>query len=88
MLKEFKNDIKFEHLNEEHQAIANLIGLKNFLKLVDFRGGSFLYIPQLKTISRETRNAAIRSEFNGDYQELALKYSLTQRQIKYIINNK
>ncbi len=80
--------IQFEHLNEEHQAIANAIGLENFLKLVSLYGGSFLYIPQQKTIIRETRNEAIRSEFNGDYKQLALKYSLTQRQIQRIINTK
>lgn len=78
--------VKLEHLEEEARALAELIGIENFKKLVRIYGGASIYIPKMDSISKEARNEQIREEFTGDnLHELALKYHLTDKWVRDII---
>lgn len=45
-----KNEIKIQDLEPQHQEIANVIGLDNFLKLCEELGGSAILTPTLQSL--------------------------------------
>lgn len=72
---------------DSHKDIANYIGVDAFKKLVQLIGGSSLYIPKETSLTRPIRNRIIKESFNGDYKTLARKYSITEAQIRNIIDS-
>ncbi len=81
-----------EHLNiddlkEEQAEVAELIGLSNYKKLISYYAGTSIYIPKLNDIERRQRNEKIRSEYekNNDLKSLAIKFGLTEVQIRTIV---
>ncbi|MGL4796540.1 MAG: Mor transcription activator family protein [Paraclostridium sp.] len=72
---------------DSHKDIANYIGVDAFKKLVQLIGGSSLYIPKETSLTRPIRNRIIKESFNGDYKILARKYSITEAQIRNIIDS-
>lgn len=78
--------LTYEDLSQEHQGIADLIGLDVFKTLVRKYGGTYLYIPKEDNITRPIRNTMIKTEFTGsNIRELAKKYQLSEVQILSII---
>lgn len=71
--------------DEQQKSIAELIGIENYIKLVDFYGGSSIYIYKRDSFLRILRDKQIRKEFKGNYRELAQKYNLTEIAIRNII---
>lgn len=56
--------------------------------MVECIGGCRLTFPDFRDLYRAERNRRIRNEFTGaNYQELAILYRLTPRQVRHIINN-
>lgn len=81
--------VTVEHLDEENAALAQLIGIENFRKLVKSYGGSPLYIPKAESIARAVRNERIRSEFDGgNVRELAARYGLTESWVREIVSDR
>lgn len=82
--------LKIEDIeNEEQRKIAKLIGIKAYIELVKYFGGSSIYILKEHSLVKDIRDKKIRQEFNGsNYSTLAKKYKLTDRSIREIINNK
>lgn len=88
MMDALKN-VKFEDLTQEQQELANLLGFKLFLTLVERCGGTQLYVPKAETVGRAARNTMIRTEYNGsNIKALAAKYHLSDIQIRNIITRK
>lgn len=86
MEKELLEDTKIEELQEEMQAIANLIGLENLLKLSHYVNGSQIYIPIPEAILRKARNRKIKAEYNGcNTKELSQKWHITEDRVKKIL---
>lgn len=82
-------NVRFEHLSQEQQELANLLGFEVFLTLVERCGGTQLYVPKAETVGRAARNAMIRAEYNGsNIKALAAKYHLSDIQIRNIISGK
>ena len=78
--------LTYEDLSQEHQGIADLIGLDVFKTLERKYGGTYLYIPKEDNITRPILNTMIKTEFTGsNIRELAKKYQLSEVQIRYII---
>lgn len=71
--------------DEQQKSIAELIGIENYIKLVDFYGGSSIYIYKKDSFIRILRDKQIKAEFKGNYRELAQKYNLTEVAIRNII---
>ena len=70
--------LTYEDLSQEHQGIADLIGLDVFKTLVRKYGGTYLYIPKEDNITRPIRNTMIKTEFTGsNIRELAKTVSYT-----------
>ncbi len=54
--------------------------------MVDTVGGLRLTFPDLQDLYREERNRRIKKEFTGfNYDELAIKYRLKNRQVRRIL---
>ncbi|MBL8499573.1 MAG: hypothetical protein JNL77_03150 [Nitrosomonas sp.] len=67
-------------------AIARLIGIDAAEKLASVYGGEELQLPKMLAASIARRNVEIRSEYRTHSQrQLALKYHLTERQIRNIV---
>ena len=55
--------------------------------IIEELGGLRVSIPDLNELYREERDTRIRAAFTGhNYEELALRWSLSIRQIRYIID--
>lgn len=81
-------EIEKSDLKEPYATIAELIGLKNTLKLAETFGGEMIYLPKLDGIMRSARNKEIREKFNGyNFKELAKEYGITDIAIRFICSD-
>mgnify|MGYP000461801634 CR=1 FL=1 len=57
--------------------------------MIHYYAGTSIYIPKFSEIERRKRNEKIRIEYdkNGDIKALALKYGLSEIQIRTIIGD-
>lgn len=80
------DELKMEDIADEQQkALAELIGIENYKKLVEVYGGSGIYIYKRDSFLRTLRDKKIKEEFKGNYKELAQKYNLTEMAIRNIV---
>jgi len=80
------DELKMEDIADEQQkALAELIGIENYKKLVEVYGGSSIYIYKRDSFLRTLRDKKIKEEFKGNYKELAQKYNLTEMAIRNIV---
>lgn len=81
-----EKDIRIDDIPDGFRDVVDVIGLDNALRLVDAVGGSPLYVPTTKEVSRGARDRAIRAEFDGcNHRELAKKYNLSLTWIRTIL---
>lgn len=79
--------IEIDLIPERYQDIAEAIGIKALIELSKSFGGTALYIPQIENVIKPIRDSLIKKEFDGgNYTKLALKYKLSERYIRYLIN--
>ena len=80
------DELKMEDIADEQQkALAELIGIENYKKLVEVYGGSSIYVYKRDSFLRTLRDKKIKEEFKGNYKELAQKYNLTEMAIRNIV---
>ena len=71
---------------EDLYWLYELVGLEQFLKIIDTAGGEFLYFPKRSTLERDLRREAILREFDGtNLRQLARKYGLSERHVRSIL---
>lgn len=82
-------DVTLDDLNEEQLQVVEVIGLEAYKRLIHYYAGTSIYIPKFSEIERRKRNEKIRIEYekNGDIKALALKYGLSEIQIRTIIGD-
>lgn len=82
-------DVTLDDLNEEQLQVVEVIGLEAYKRLIYYYAGTSIYIPKFSEIERRKRNEKIRIEYekNGDIKALALKYGLSEIQIRTIIGD-
>ena len=79
-------DIDLAELPAEQRALAELIGVTAYTKLVKKYGGLSIYIPKQDGFIRSARNAEIRRKFDGhNYRQLAMDYDLTEVMVRGIV---
>lgn len=80
------DQLLLDDLKEPHRTIVELIGLDDLLKLVDFYGGSSIYIPQKRDFLKIKIYKTVYREFDGNnIKRLAKKYDLSESTIYNII---
>lgn len=87
MCEEWIDKLNPKELPEPYGTIATNVGAENAIKIAKLYQGTGVYFPKLESILNKIRDKNIRREFDGgNYKELALKYGLTERWIREIIN--
>ena len=80
------SEIAIEDLQEQHRPIAESIGMDSFLNLVRAYGGSSIYIPQMKEVTKMRIYRKISEEFDGtNIKQLANKYSVSESTVYNIV---
>lgn len=80
------DELTLEELDPEQRELAECIGLEAYKNLVATYAGETITVRMPDRLTIERRNSRIREEFNGyNYAELAHRYELTERQIRYIV---
>jgi len=88
-IAEIAAEMTVDCLPESYQAVAEIIGIENALKLADHLGGLYFYYPQLDSLLRAKRDERIQKEFTGtNHRDLARKYNLTESWIRTIVQRK
>ena len=79
-------ELQSEHIPEDLYWLYELVGMEQFLAIIDTAGGEFLYFPKRSTLERGLRREAIIREYNGaNIRHLSRKYGLTERYIRTIL---
>lgn len=85
----FIEKLTIDDLDEEQQELADCIGIDAYKKLVTAYAGCTINVRVPEGLTREIRNRNIRNEFNGsNYNELAVKYHLSNRMIRNIVDKR
>lgn len=79
--------LQSEHIPEDLYWLYELVGMEQFLTIIDTAGGEFLYFPKRSTLERGLRREAIIREYGGgaSIRQLSRKYALTERYIRSIL---
>lgn len=76
-------------LKEKDREIAELIGIENYMRLVNQYGGTNIYIPALSTLKRNANSAEIKKRYNGNNaDQLAKEYGLSVKTIIRTVTKK
>lgn len=79
-------EIVLTNFNEEQIEIIRIVGLQNYLSLLEYFSGETIYFPKMKSLKIQERNAKIKREFNGkNFCELSAKYNICERQVRRIV---
>lgn len=82
-------ELKLEDLQEQHQEIAEVIGIEGMLKLVEAFGGNAIYFPQKKELLRQKTYRAIYREYDGtNIRELATRYGVSERTVYNLVQDR
>ena len=80
---------KIEDFKKPYSNYAKILGIENLYKLCVFTPSIGFYIPQIETVVKPFRNRLIKKEFNGgNYGDLALKYKVSERSVRVLINGR
>ena len=74
------DNIQLEDLPEEYREVAEVIGLKAALDLVKRFQGCQLYVPKLKTITRQRLYRQMYNDYRtcGSFKRLAVRYNMSE----------
>lgn len=79
--------IKSSDLHGDQRELAELIGIENYIKMVQRYSGTSIYIAKIDKLLNSKRDAEIIKSFNGrNYRYLAYKYRLSERTVRDIIS--
>jgi Mor family transcriptional regulator len=84
---EWYEEINPDELPEPYKDMAKVIGMKHTIDLAKMYQGTGFYLPKLDSVLNRIRDKKIKSEFNGgNYKELAIRYGLTERWVRQIVD--
>lgn len=79
-------DLELEDLQEQHREIAESVGMGCFLELVKTFGGSAIYIPQMREVTKMRAYRKIAEEFDGtNIKALAGKYEVSESTVYNVV---
>ena len=88
-MREEKETLTLEDLQEQHREIAELIGMDGLMKLADVYGGTSLYIPQVRELMKNRVYKAILEEYDGtNIKQLSGKYQVSEATVYKILKDK
>ncbi len=74
--------VKKEDLPEGSRDLVDVFGIDIVMELIDYSGGSCIYLPSKSAVIKNARNRIIKEDFNGgNYKELASRYGISDIQV-------
>ncbi|MEG2649200.1 MAG: Mor transcription activator family protein [Anaerovoracaceae bacterium] len=78
--------IKVEDVPEGCRDLVEVFGMDVFISLIEYCGGSSLYLPSKGAVVKKARNRVIREEFDGgNFRELSVRFGISDMQVRKIV---
>ena len=82
------NNLTIEDLPENLKDVACAIGIDAFRNLIKVAGGTSVYLPSERCITKPVRDRVIRESFCGDYKEMARRFGISEVRVRKIVCEK
>ena len=80
--------LTIDDVPENLKSVAYAIGIDAFKSLIKCAGGTSVYLPSERCITKPVRDRVIRESFCGDYRELAKRFGISEVRIRRIVGEK
>ena len=82
------NKLTIDDVPENLKSVACSIGIDAFRSLIKCAGGTSVYLPSERCITKPVRDRVIRESFCGDYRELAKRFGISEVRVRRIVGEK
>ena len=80
--------LTIDDVPENLKSVAYAIGIDAFKSLIKCAGGTSVYLPSERCITKPVRDRVIRESFCGDYRELAKRFGISEVRVRRIVGGK
>lgn len=80
--------LTIDDVPENLKSVAYAIGIDAFRSLIKCAGGTSVYLPSERCITKPVRDRVIRESFCGDYRELAKRFGISEVRVRKIVCEK
>lgn len=80
--------LTIDDLHENLKSVAYAIGIDAFRSLIKCAGGTSVYLPSERCITKPIRDRVIRDSFCGDYKEMARRFGISEVRVRRIVGEK
>lgn len=82
------NKLTIDDVPENLKSVAYAIGIDAFKSLIKCAGGTSVYLPSERCITKPVRDRVIRESFCGDYKEMARRFGISEVRVRKIVGEK
>jgi len=82
------NKLTIDDVPENLKSVAYAIGIDAFRSLIKCAGGTSVYLPSERCITKPVRDRVIRESFCGDYKEMAIRFGISEVRVRRIVGEK
>ena len=80
--------LTIDDVPENLKSVAYAIGIDAFRSLIKCAGGTSVYLPSKRCITKPVRDRVIRESFCGDYREMARRFGISEVRVRRIVGEK
>lgn len=80
--------LTIDDVPENLKSVAYAIGIDAFRSLIKCAGGTSVYLPSERCITKPVRDRVIRESFCGDYREMARRFGISEVMVRKIVGEK
>lgn len=80
--------LTIDDVPENLKSVACSIGIDAFRSLIKCAGGTSVYLPSERCITKPVRDRVIRESFCGDYKEMARRFGISEVRVRKIVGEK
>lgn len=80
--------LTIDDVPENLKSVAYAIGIDAFRSLIKCAGGTSVYLPSERCITKPVRDRVIRESFCGDYREMAIRFGISEVRVRRIVGEK
>ena len=80
--------LTIDDVPENLKSVAYAIGIDAFRSLIKCAGGTSVYLPSERCITKPVRDRVIRESFCGDYREMAIRFGISEVRVRKIVGEK
>lgn len=82
------NKLTIDDVPENLKSVACAIGIDALRSLIKYAGGTSVYLPSERCITKPVRDRVIRESFCGDYKEMARRFGISEVRVRKIVGEK